>query len=146
MNEVFQEFEEIEQLEGFWGFEGFEGGLNTDLWLRLIIEDVIIHMKYSTKETTALNVALEVLTEENLPGKFSIDDLLEACDCYLKAYSDVFADVGYVPYDFFGHVESGKIGLVNAIPIKSKLFKAHVAELDAHVKSMLGDKLLDSTS
>jgi hypothetical protein len=128
-----------EEYEDLLGFEGFGGALTDSIWLRLVIEDVIFEMKYSAKEITALNVAMEALTQGNVPGTFSTEYLLEACDGYLERYNDVFTDLGYVPYDLNDHNESGENDWAIAARSKSKLFKAHAAEMDAYVKAELGD-------
>ena len=127
--------EEPEGYAGFEGFEHFSGMLSDGIWLRLIIEDVIIEMKYETlEEITALNVAKEVLTLGNLPGTISTGDLLEACDGYLDRYNDIFSGLGYVGYDFNDRNELGEYYLGMVLRTKSKLFKAHTTELDAYLK------------
>ena len=131
MNGEYQEYED--ELE-FLGFEHFYGDLTELIWLRLIIEDVIFVMDYCKTEITALNVAMEALSEGNVPDTISTGQLLEACDGYLARYKDVFTDLGYVPYDFNDLDESEKILNPFTARPKSKLFKAHTAELDVHVK------------
>lgn len=123
----------------FLGFECFSGDLDDLIWLRLIIENVIFEMKHETlEEITALNVAKEVLTKGNLLGTISTGHLLEACDGYLDRYNEIFSGLGYVGYDFNDRNELGEYYLGRVSRSKSKLFKAHTAELDAYLKQGSG--------
>ncbi len=128
-----QLFEEVEEYKEFKGFKGFMGALDDGIWLRLIIEDVILDMQYSTEKLTALNVAKELITQGNVPFECSINDLLEACDRYLERYNDAFTDLRYTPYRIYDDDKSAKYARVIVEPTKNGLFKTHAAELKAHV-------------
>ena len=134
-------FGKSEEYEGFEGFEDFSGMLSDGIWLRLIIEDVIFLTGYDWNELTAHDIAKELLGSKNVPGSVTPDDLLKACEYYLNLYNNPHIDVGCLPNDIEALNESRKNDLFSALTAKSKLYKAHAAELDAYVKDNLGDSM-----
>jgi hypothetical protein len=119
--------------------EAFEGMMTGGIWQRLAIEEKVNEMQAGWKEITAKNVVKELTDEGNVVEEISADELVETCDYYLQRYNDPFADLGFVPDDIKWLTESGRDALLKAVTIKSKLYKAHAAELDAYVKSVFGN-------
>ena len=139
MNEEIDIFGKSEEYEGFEGFELFEGMLSDGIWLRLVIEDAIFLMQYDWNELTAHNIAKELLDSEDVPGSVTPDDLLKACEYYLNLYNAPHIGVGCLPNDIRALNESRKNDLFSTLTAKSKLYKAHAAELDAYIESLFGE-------
>jgi hypothetical protein len=116
-----------------------------EYWWDCEIEDSVTEMQYEWKEITARTVAMYFLAgycQVNVPPS---KDLLKACDNYLKRYTDPFDGLGDVPSDLKGITESDKNAALKAITAKSKLLKAHASELDAYVKAMFEDSVINLT-
>jgi hypothetical protein len=111
-----------------------------EYWWDCEIEDSVTEMQYEWKEITARTVAMYFLAGYNQVNVPPSKDLLEACDNYLKRYTDPFDGLGDVASDLKILTETGKSALLKAVTTKSKLYKAHAAELDAYVKAHFGDK------
>lgn len=116
-------------------------GMSDDnIWLWQVIVDAVADLQGGWEEITALNVAKKVLDHGNLSGSTSFDELLEECEDYLQfQYNNFFAELDFAPDDLKGLTESEKDNLFNTITAKSKLYKAHAAELDTYVMSMFRD-------
>ena len=109
-----------------------------EYWWDYEIEDTVTEMQNEWKEITVRTVAMEFLTGYNQVNVPPSKDLLEACDNYLKRYTDPFDGLGDVASDLKILTETGKSALLKAVTTKSKLYKAHAAELDAYVESKFG--------
>jgi hypothetical protein len=116
-----------------------------EYWWDYEIEDSVTEMQYEWKEITARTVAMYFLAGYNQVNVPPSKDLLKACDNYLKRYTDPFDGLGDVPSDLKGITESDKNAALKAITAKSKLLKAHAAELDAYVKDVFGDSVINLT-
>ena len=112
--------------------EEFEGMLTEGIWLRLVIEDVVARMQSEWKELTAQNVVKEVFDEGN-QRSITSDELLEMCEEYLQRYSDPFHGLGDAKIDLRELTKQGRNTLFAAVTARSKLLKAHAAELDNYV-------------
>ena len=116
------------------------GMSDDDVELWQVIVDAVADLGCGWEEITALDVAKKALDQDNLSGSISFDELLEECEDYLRfQYNNFFAELDFAPDDLKRLTESEKDNLFNTITAKSKLYKAHAAELDAYVKSMFGD-------
>ncbi len=103
------------------------------------IAQMVREMQSDWDEITVQSVAMELHNRYDLPGTKPSDELIKMCDDYLGLYSDPFAGLGDVPFDLKILTESGKSALLKAVTAKSKLLKAHAAELDAYVKTVFGE-------
>ena len=93
-----------------------------EYWWDFEIEDTVAEMQKEWKEITVRTVAMEFLAGYNQENVTPSKDLLEACDNYLKRYTDPFDGLGYVPTDLKILTESGKSALCKAMTTKSKQY------------------------
>ena len=107
-------------------------------WMREV-EHVVQVMQSEWEEVTVESVVRELIDVYGVQGTPLSDDLLEMVEGFLQRYSDPFDGLGDVPSDLKFLTESGKSALLKAVTAKSKLLKAHAAELDAHVKTVFGE-------
>jgi len=113
-------------------------------WMGEIVYIVSV-MESSWREITVESVVRELHDMCEAAGMGVYNELPEMCDCYLQQYSNPFDGLGDVPSDLKILTESGKSDLLKAVTTKSKLYKAHAAELDAYVKAMFGDSVINQT-
>ena len=107
-------------------------------WMREI-EHVVQVKESQWEEVTVESVVRELIDVYGVQGTPLSDDLLEMVEGFLQRYSDPFDGLGDVPSDLKFLTESGKSALLKVVTAKSKLLKAHAAELDAYVKTVFGE-------
>jgi hypothetical protein len=107
-------------------------------WMREI-EHVVQVKQSEWEEVTVESVVRELSDVYGVQGTPLSDDLLEMVEGFLQRYSDPFYGLGDANMNLRGLTESGKNALFTAVTAKSKLLKAHAAELDAYVKTVFGE-------
>jgi hypothetical protein len=107
-------------------------------WVREI-EHIVCVLQSTWEEVTVESLTRELHDMYELSGTAKSEELLEMCEDYLERYNDPFDGLGYANMNLRGLTESGKNALFTAVTAKSKLLKAHAAELDAYVKTVFGE-------
>ena len=109
-------------------------------WMREV-EHVVQVKESQWEEVTVESVVRELIDVYGVQGTPLSDDLIEMVEGFLQRYSDPFYGLGDVEMSLWDLTESGKSAVFKAVTAKSKLLKAHAAELDAYVKDNLGDSM-----
>jgi hypothetical protein len=107
-------------------------------WMREI-EHAVQVKQFEWEEVTVESVVRKLIDVYGVQGTPLSDDLLEMVEEFLQRYSDPFYGLGCASMNLTGLTESGKNALFTAVTAKSKLLKAHAAELDAYVKTVFGE-------
>ena len=107
-------------------------------WMREI-EHAVQVKQFEWEEVTVESVVRKLIDVYGVQGTPLSDDLLEMVEEFLQRYSDPFYGLGCASMNLRGLTESGKNALFTAVTAKSKLLKAHAAELDAYVKTVFGE-------
>ena len=113
-------------------------------WMREV-ERVVQVMQFNWKEVTVANVVRELSDVYGAQGTPPSDVLHEMCEYYLLRYSDPFDGLGNVPTNLKILTEFGKSALLKAVTAKSKLLKAHAAELDVYIKAKYGSDVIPNS-
>ena len=103
------------------------------MWWMHEIAYMVRVMQSSWKKVTHQSVAMELHNFHDLPDTTPSDELLEMCEEYFQRYSDPFLGLGDTKIDLRVLTNQGRNALFSAVTARSKLLKAHAAELDAYI-------------
>ncbi len=113
-------------------------------WMREV-EQIVYELQSTWEEVTVKSLTRELFDRHELSGTAKSEELLEMCEDYLQRYRDPFDGLGEAPTDLKILTEYGKCALLKAVTAKSKLLKSHASELDAYVKAMFDDSVINLT-
>ena len=112
----------------------------TQWWMREI-DSAVNTLQFLWDEITVDSLMSELNSMYELSDTMLSDEIFEMCETYLyQRFNDPFGGL-YAPMEIseFSRInQRGKVALFKALATRRKLLKAHIAEVDAYVKTVFG--------